>query len=84
MDIKSCSEENADPVGISEGCGPVSPMPKDTVEMNGKSQAMEGREIRKQEYGLEFNVNLWGHTFFIAQLLLNPLLFAPDVRKSHT
>ncbi|KAI4818747.1 hypothetical protein KUCAC02_004049 [Chaenocephalus aceratus] len=37
MDIKSCSESNPGPVGISEVCG-ASPKPKDTVEENGKSQ----------------------------------------------
>ncbi|KAI9521367.1 hypothetical protein NQZ68_007682 [Dissostichus eleginoides] len=40
MDIKSCSESNAGPVGISEVCG-ASPKPKDTVEENGKSQVAD-------------------------------------------
>lgn len=56
MDIKSCNEQNTGTAGISKVCGRA-PKPKDTVEVNGKSQAIEGREIRK-DYGLKFNVNL--------------------------
>lgn len=55
MDIKSCSESNPGPVGISEVCG-ASPKPKDTVEENGKSQVIEGREITKSENELKCDV----------------------------
>lgn len=57
MDIKSCSEQNVGPAGISKVCGPPA-KPKDTVEVNGKSQAIERREIKRREYGLKFNANL--------------------------